>query len=112
MKNVDVVEGTGLEQDYVGANVMIRTYSAGVHFGHCSRIQAGGSEYNVKLTNAVRVYSWTGANSLSQLATEGSGRDGSRLSVRVPSILLKAIEVIEMTDSGYDNLMAIKTWKF
>lgn len=98
--------------ELIGRPVMIRTYSAGVHFGILNKFENGKSEYEVKLINAIRVYSWTGANSLSQLASEGSKLTTSKLSVQVPSIYLKAIEVIEMTEVAFKNLQKIKTWRF
>lgn len=98
-------------QELVKKPVMIRTYSAGVHYGTLDKYETDGSEYSVKLTNSTRVYSWTGANSLSQLALEGSKKTDSKLSVKVPSIYLKAIEVIEMTPTAVENLDSIPTWK-
>lgn len=95
----------------IGKKVMIRTYSAGVHYGVLDSYEMGGDSYSVKLTNAVRVYSWSGACSLSQLATEGTLNENTNLSVKVPSIFLKAIEIIEMTDLAIKRLNKIKTWK-
>jgi hypothetical protein len=96
----------------LGKFVMIRTYSAGVHFGVLDQV-AGFKDghYAVKLVKATRVYSWTGACSLSQLATEGSKKKDSQLSVEIPSIYLAAIEVIPMTPEAVENLKAIPTWK-
>ena len=83
--------------------------------GHFSEVfsykDSKDGHYPVRLKNAIRVYSWTGANSLSQLATEGSTLKTSRLSVKVPSIGLNAIEIIEMTDCAVENLATIKTWR-
>ena len=98
--------------ELLNKSVMIRTYSAGVHYGILDKFKTKGSEYSVKLVQATRVYSWTGANSLSQLSTEGSKLTTSELSVKVPSIYLKAIEVIEMTDKAVASLNSIETWKF
>jgi hypothetical protein len=97
--------------ELVGKSVMIRTYSAGVHYGILDTYETNGSEFSVKLTNSTRVYSWSGACSLSQLSLEGSKNKDSRLSVKVPSIYLKAIEVIEMTDSAVKNLDEHAIWK-
>lgn len=99
-------------EEMIESPVMIRTYSAGVHYGTLKAIDIDGSEYSVRLENATRVFSWTGANSLSQLATEGSKKTDSELSVQVPVIYLKAIEVILMTDEAVKNLNNIKTWRF
>jgi len=97
--------------ELLGKPVMIRTYSAGVHFGTLAKFETAGSEYSVKLTDANRIYSWSGACSLSQLSLEGSKDQESKISVQVPSIYLKAIEVIEMTEFALENLRAIPTWR-
>lgn len=94
----------------VGKNVMIRTYSAGVHYGTLMDVENDGDNYKVCLKKARRVYQWTGAFTLSELSTIGSTRTDSKLSVFIPTIFLNAIEIIEMTDEAYDNLNNIKTF--
>ncbi len=100
-------------KDLLNKPVMIRTYDAGVHYGVLDKVELGNANsYAVKLTGATRVFSWTGANSLSQLATEGSKLSDSKLAVTVPSIHLMAIEIIEMTPDAVSNLSKIKTWRY
>ena len=48
---------------------VIRTYSAGVFAGYYDR-KTKGKEATIE--NAIRVWYWKGANSLSDLATKGS----------------------------------------
>jgi len=89
--------------------VMIRTYSAGVHFGELASRK--GKE--VVLKNAHRVFYWTNACSLSQLAMQGSQNKNTenKISMAVPEIILtEAIEIIPMTKESFDNLTAI-IWK-
>lgn len=89
--------------------VMVRTYSAGVHFGEL--VSREGKE--VVLKNAHRVYSWVNACSLSQLATQGSQDEasGNKISVAVPEIILtEAIEIIPMTREVFENLTEF-IWK-
>ena len=74
-----------------GPEVLIRTYSAGVHIGTLKSRE--GPE--VVLTNARRLWSWSGAITLNAVATSGVTRSGSRISKSVCEIiLLDAIEVI------------------
>ena len=74
-----------------GPEVLIRTYSAGVHIGTLKSLD--GRE--VVLTNARRLWSWSGAFTLNAVATDGVTRSGSRISTPVPEItLLDAIEII------------------
>ena len=74
-----------------GPEVIIRTYSAGVHIGTIKSRE--GRE--ILLTNARRLYSWSGAFTLNAVAQSGINRGSSRISKPVPEILLlEAIEVI------------------
>lgn len=89
--------------------VMVRTYSAGVHFGEL--VSRKGKE--VVLKNSHRVFYWTNACSLSQLAVQGSQNKNTenKISIAVPEIILtEAIEIISMTKESFDNLTAVM-WK-
>lgn len=87
----------------IGKPVMIRTESAGVHYGILVDAEQQDKTTTVELTQARRVYQWTGAFTLSALAKNGSTRTDSKLSVPVGCIVLNAIEVIVM-ENGWDNL--------
>lgn len=96
-------------EEFLGKKVLVRTYSAGVHFG--TLLEKEGKE--VLLGNAHRVYSWENACSLSQLAMEGSKEKNvnNKISMAVEKIILtEAIEIILMTDSAYSNLTGV-LWK-
>ena len=88
---------------------IIRTYSAGVHFGEIVRRE--GKE--VELTNARRIWCWEGAASLSQMATDGVSKpDECKFSVRVNSIILtEAIEIIRCSEKAAKNLNEVPEWK-
>jgi hypothetical protein len=80
-----------------GKFVVVRTYSAGVHFGTVA--EHDGKE--VRLTDARRIWNWYGANTLHEVATNGVDVARSRVSEPVPSILLtEAIEIIECSERG------------
>jgi hypothetical protein len=75
--------------------VIIRTYSAGVHIGTLKE----RNDRDVVLTNARRLWSWRGAFTLNAVATKGVNRSGSRISVPVPEITLtEAIEIIPVSE--------------
>lgn len=75
----------------IGKNVLIRTTSAGVHFG--TLISRKGQEVHLK--NARRLWSWQGALSLSEVASKGITLSSSKVSVPVEEIILTtAIEII------------------
>ena len=88
---------------------MIRTYSAGVHFGYVK--SRDGKE--VILLNSRRVYYWDGAATLSQLAVDGttSPKD-CKFPCIVPEIILtEAIEIIPMTDKSIKSLYGVTVWE-
>lgn len=93
----------------LGKMCMVRTYSAGVFAGILT--QQNGKE--AKLTNARRMWYWSGAASLSQLATEGtSNPSGCKFPCEVPEVLLtEVIEIIPMTEKAEASIKAVPVWK-
>ena len=92
--------------------VMIRTYSAGVHFGYLNKRESTLAGVEVELIDSRRVYSWVGAATLSQLAMDGTSKpDSCKFPCKVNSIELIAIEIIPMTEKSYKSLSSIKIWK-
>jgi len=74
--------------------VLVRTYSAGVHFGKLK--SRNGTE--ATLTDARRIWRWRGANTLSEVATKGVAQEYTRISEPVPEILLtQAVEIIPVS---------------
>lgn len=82
--------------------VIVRTYSAGVHFGYL--VSREGKE--VTLERSRRIWSWQGANTLSEIATRGLDTKRSRVAVPVSITLTEAIEIIECTDDGVKSIEA------
>ena len=90
--------------------VLIRTYSAGVHFGTLK--EHDRKTNHVTLTNAKRIYQWSGACSLSQVAIDGVDLDNSKISIAVPEITLgRAIEIIPMSEKAATQLFEAEEWK-
>lgn len=89
--------------------VMIRTYSAGVHCGYLKL--RNGKE--VTLLEAIRIWKWEGAASLSQLSQEGTKNPGGcKFGVPISEILLtEAIEVIQMTEAAKQSIQSVASWK-
>lgn len=74
--------------------VLVRTYSAGVHFGYLQAVEGMG----VILSNARRLWCWDNAFTLSKVSTEGVGKN-SKISCKVAEIALsEAIEIIPMEE--------------
>ena len=80
----------------IGKQCIIRTYSAGVHFG----IVADRAGTEVLLTNARRIWYWDKAFTLNAVANSGAG-NGTKMSEPVAEILLtESIEVIPCAEAG------------
>ena len=88
----------------IGKPVIVRTYSAGVHFGTLA--SRDGKE--VVLNDSRRIWYWEGAFTLSAVAQNGVKKT-SKLSVPVPEILLtEAIEIIPCSEAATENLRSLK----
>lgn len=95
-----------------GKFYIIRTYSAGVWFGNIQKLDGTIAI----VTNARRLWKWSGAASLSQLATEGSKRPNDCMfAVTITDeegvYLPQVIEVLPCTKEAVDNINAVKVWK-
>ena len=86
--------------------VIVRTYSAGVHYGHL--VSRSGKE--VRLTGSRRIHYWTGALSCSELATRGPGA-GSRIGDPIDVTLTEAIEVIDCSPSAEKVIESYPRWE-
>ena len=85
----------------IGKFVVVRTYSAGVHVGTL----ASHDGKNVTLTDARRLWRWSGANSLNEVSQKGADMSYTRISEPVPKIMLtESIELIPCSDAGRENL--------
>ncbi len=81
--------------------VIVRTYAAGVHTG---TLEANDGK-TVKLSNARRVWRWSGANTLHEMSLRGVDDTYSRISEAVPEVtLLAAIEIIPCSKDAQANL--------
>ena len=97
------------QQDVDAEYVIVRTDSAGVHFGIIER--RDGKE--VVLKNARRIWYWSGAASLSQLAVDGTkDPDNCKFPCAVPEILLtEAIEIIPCTEKAVKSIKGVAIWE-
>lgn len=93
----------------IGKKVIIRGDRSGVEFG--TLVAQNGSE--VTLKNARRIWYWSGAASLSQLAKEGTKNPSDcKFTVAVDSItILDAIEIIPCTDKAIKSIEEVSVWK-
>ena len=89
---------------------IVRTYSAGVFAGLFDR-KTRGREGTV--FDAIRIFYWDGAASLSQLANEGVKKpENCKFAQAVSEVDLKEIvEVIPCTKKAEENIKGVKTWE-
>ena len=88
---------------------IVRTYSAGVFAGYVKRRDGKEAE----LVNARRLWKWSGASTLSQLAMEGTKNpDNCKFPCEVGCIeLTEVIEVIHCTDEAKKSIAGVKVWE-
>lgn len=85
---------TAIHSELLGKICVVRTYSAGVHIGKVKQI----SETEVLLENSKRLWKWSGAFTLNEVATKGVDLANSRISESVPLILIsQKIEIIPVS---------------
>lgn len=89
--------------------VIVRTYSAGVFAGNLE--SRTGQE--VVLRNARRIWYWSGAASLSQLAMEGTVEpDKCKFPCAVDRVeLLQAIEILDVTEAAKSSIEGVPVWR-
>lgn len=89
--------------------VIVRTYSAGVFAGELAKRK--GQE--VILKNARRIWYWSGAASLSELATHGTADpENCKFPCEVEQIeLLQAIEILSVTTKAQKSIKEVKIWE-
>jgi hypothetical protein len=105
IKQLEENESEKATYDYVIA----RTYSAGVFAGELK--SRNGKE--VELLNARRLWSWSGAASLSQLAMEGTYKpEYCKFPCEVTSVILtEVIELLPVTDKAKESIKGVPVWK-
>lgn len=81
---------------------IIRTYSAGVHVG---TIEETNNDFRcVALSNASIVWRWRGANTLHELSLYGPADEYTRISERVPLVILtEVIQILPVAEQAQEK---------
>lgn len=95
-----------------GKQVIVRTHSAGVWMGEVKSLNGAIAI----ITNARRLWYWSGAASLSQLAMEGTKRPNDcKFAMTITDedgvYLPQVIEVLPVTQQAFENINSVKEWK-
>lgn len=93
----------------IGKYCIVRTYSAGVFAGILKSREGKEAE----LTDARRIWYWSGAASLSQLAMEGTkDPQNCKFPCAVSEVLLtEVIEIIPCTVNAENSIRGVKVWE-
>lgn len=93
----------------IGKYCIVRTYSAGVFAG---KLKSHKGQESV-VTNARRLWFWSGAASLSQLAIDGvKYPDKCKFPEAVKEVLLtQVIEIIPCTKVAQKSIEGVPVWK-
>lgn len=93
----------------IGKKVIVRGQASGVFFG----VLAEKNGQEVKLTNCRRLWYWSGAASLSQLAVDGVANPiNCKFTVTVKEIaILDAIEIIPCTENAVKSIESTREWR-
>ena len=88
---------------------IVRSDKAGVFFGEIK--ERNGDE--VTMTNVRRIWYWSGAASLSQLAVDGVSKpEDCKFTVYVKEmIILGIIEIIPCTEKAIKSIEGVEEWK-
>ena len=89
---------------HTGPPVLVRTLSAGVHFGYL--VSRDGKE--VRLEGSRRIWRWFGAWTLSEIATAGLDAKKSKVGAPVTLTLTGAIEIIDCTPAAVASIESAK----
>ena len=89
---------------------LVRTFSAGVFCGWVKSRE--GKE--VVILESIRLWRWSGAASLSQLAMEGVTNPFDckfGVPITTETTVLEAIEIVIMTDIAKDSIQSVPSWR-
>ena len=89
--------------------VIVRGDRSGVFFGELK--ERSGQE--VELRNARKLWYWSGAAAVEQIAKDGVKKPGAcKFTVSVESMIITdAIQILPCTNVAAENIMAVMEWK-
>ena len=100
-------------ENLLGKKVIIRADRAGVFYGTLAQVEPLGDKWQVELTCCRRIWYWSGAATLTQLACEGVKKPCEcKFSMIQKTILVNGvIEIHECAKEAIENIEAVKEWK-
>ena len=97
----------------IGEKVIIRSYGAGVFYGTLNEVEKCEDKYTVELLNCRRLWQWSGACSITQLAIDGTkDPDNCKFTLVEPSIVVTSvIEIHKCSENAIVSIEGVKEWK-
>lgn len=95
--------------NFINKKCIVRGDNSGVFFGTVREING----QTVVMENVRRFWYWEGANSISELATNGTTKPNNcKFTVAVPNVcILDAIEINVCTEIAIRSIESVKEWK-
>jgi hypothetical protein len=95
--------------DYQGQKVILRADKAGVFFGTLNKRDG----IDVQLLNCRKLFYWSGAAAIEQLALEGvKNSDKCQFTVVIPEMIItNPIQIIPCTKEAIANIENVAVWK-
>lgn len=96
-------------ENYEGKKVIIRGDRSGVFFGTFAKKESS----EVTLVDCRRLWYWDGANSISQLAVDGTKKENEcKFTVKVKQItILDCVEIILCEEKAIESIEGVYEWK-
>ena len=98
-----------LAPERIGKVVLVRSRGSGVWVGTLTARSTSAAGHSVSLTNARRIWSWTGAAECSQLALTGP-KDGKIGATSAP-VVHEILEEHAASDACVSAIAAIREWR-
>lgn len=97
----------------IGKKVIIRSYGAGVFFGTLNGVENCEDKWTVELLNCRRLWYWSGACSITQLAVDGTKNPAEcKFTLTEPSIVVSSvIEIHACSEQAINSIEGVKEWK-
>jgi hypothetical protein len=96
-------------EKFINNKCLVRGDRSGVFFGTVKEINGR----TVIMENVRRIWYWDGANSISELATNGTKKpDNCKFTVIVSNVcILDAIEINVCSEKAIQSIESVKEWK-
>lgn len=100
-------------ENLIGKKVIIRSDRAGVFYGTLNEVESSEDKYNVELLHCRRLWYWSGAASLTQLAIDGvKDPNKCKFTMTIDSIVIAGcIEILQCSDKAIKSINEVNEWK-